>query len=117
MSKHWTPVSERHLTDILHSAEQQMDPALQQIWQLIRLPAPELWQQHPWGDEGCGFWVVAVFGKTCVYFNDISHGFNSSIFMKWGHIEDYLAGTDSLGAHLSALFQQHSAQTATTKAC
>ncbi len=104
MTKYWTPVTERHLADMLRTAEQQMAPSLRQTWQLIRLPAPELWQQHPWGDEGCGFWVVAVFGKTCVYLNDISQGFNSSIFMSWGHIEDYQTRTDTLGSHLAGLF-------------
>ena len=107
MSEHWTPVTERHLAAMLRHAEQQLDPALHQIWRLIRLPLPELWQQHPWGDEGCGFWVVAVFGKTCVYFNDISQGFNSSIFMNWGHIEDYQTRTDALDVHLERLFQSH----------
>jgi len=45
-----------------------------------------------------------VFGKTCVYLNDISQGFNSSIFMSWGHIEDYQTRTDTLGSHLAGLF-------------
>lgn len=111
MTKYWTPVTERHLADMLRTAEQQMAPSLRQTWQLIRLPAPELWHQHPWGDEGCGFWVVAVFGKTCVYFNDITQGFNSSIFMRWGHIEDYQTRNDTLDRHLAGLFHNQTSLT------
>ena len=41
------------------------------------------------GDECGGFWVVAVTGQECVYFNDIEDGFNISQYRVFGHIDNY----------------------------
>jgi len=85
----WTPIRESSLLTLLEQAQQQMDSDVAHTWQSIRLPQPELWQQHPWADEGCGFWVVAVFGRTCIYYNDISGGFCQSQFKDWGYIDRF----------------------------
>lgn len=89
MTTDWTPLTESKLLLLLRQAEEQMIPGLHSIWDSVRLPQPELWQQHPWGDEGCGFWVVAVFGRTCIYYNDISAGFCRSTFHEWGLIDQF----------------------------
>ena len=85
----WTPIRESSLLDLVSQSVKQMDDEVQHLWKAVKLPQPELWQQHPWGDEGCGFWVVAVFGRTCVYYNDISAGFCQSTFRHWGSIDRY----------------------------
>lgn len=100
----WIPVSETKLLALLDQAERHMQGDLSQVWQSIRLPEAELWQQHPWGDEGCGFWVVAVFGRTCVYFNDITGGFCQSSFRDWGIIDSYSDETPKLEKLLSSKF-------------
>ncbi|WP_420589654.1 hypothetical protein [Bacterioplanoides sp.] len=102
----WTPISEINLLSLLDQAEQQMQPQIRQVWENVRLPQPELWQQHPWGDEGCGFWVVAVFGRTCVYFNDITSGFCQSAFQDWGYIDNYSQETPKLEQILINQFQK-----------
>jgi len=104
MNTHWSPVTEPDLLTMLQDAESRMEGASAALWQLIRLPKPELWQQHPWADEVCGFWVVAVMGKVCIYYNDRSRGFSSGHFVRWGRIEDYQAGQLSLAERLQHFF-------------
>jgi hypothetical protein len=85
---HWTPITDTELHTVLQQIEQLPD-SQRQLWHLVRLPWPELWQQHPWGDEGCGFWVVAVAGKRCLYYNDLSGHFCQSSFERWGQIDHF----------------------------
>ena len=89
MNKHWKPVSYPQLVSLLVHERQQLDDSQTALWDVIRLPSPELWQQHPWGDEGCGFWVVAVCGRHCIYYNDINQGFGFSVFPRWAMIQDF----------------------------
>ncbi|MHB0938131.1 MAG: hypothetical protein ACYDCO_24220 [Armatimonadota bacterium] len=72
-----------------------MTPAQFRLWELIRID-PEKWQLHPWGDEGGGFWVVAIIGNYCQYYNDIEHGFNWSQYQEHGLISDYWCSQDDL---------------------
>lgn len=85
----WIPLSEQRLAEMLSESETLMSSVLKGVWNHIRLPHAEIWQQHPWGDEGCGFWVVGVLGKSCIYFNDLSRGFNIGRFYHWGEIADF----------------------------
>lgn len=59
---------------------------------------PTKWALHPWGDEGGGFWVVAVDGTRVLWFNDIEEGFNVSTFVVAGTIPDdqYFCTQDEL---------------------
>ncbi|ASP40651.1 hypothetical protein CHH28_19145 [Bacterioplanes sanyensis] len=52
------------------------------------------------GDEGCGFWVVAVAGKRCLYYNDISARFCQSSFERWGQIDHFDPDGQSLAEQL-----------------
>ena len=56
-----------------------MSLAEMSLWIAIRI-MPAKWELRPWGDDGGGFWVVAVFGGNCIYYNDIEEGFNISSF-------------------------------------
>ena len=88
-SNSWTPISENSLTDLIEQARQTMSDVEHVLWNAIRLPHADIWQLHPWADEGCGFWVVAVMGNHCIYFNDISGGFAASRFSQWGNIPEF----------------------------
>jgi len=57
-------------------------------WNRIKV-TPTKWQLPPWGDDGGGFWVVALIGQECIYYNDIEEGFNTSYYQVFGHIKDY----------------------------
>lgn len=50
--------------------------------------APEKWAQHPYGDQGGGFWAIAVFEQKVLWYNDIEDGFNVSAFTTHGRIPD-----------------------------
>jgi hypothetical protein len=41
------------------------------LWRAIEID-PAKWEQHPYGDQGGGFWVVAVIGRTAIWYNDIA---------------------------------------------
>jgi hypothetical protein len=60
--------------------------------------APEKWRLTPWGDEGGGFWVVAVHLDRVLWYNDIEVGFNVSRFNTQGEIpsDEYWCNQDSL---------------------
>lgn len=65
------------------------------FWELIQV-FPEKWQQVPHGQEGNGFWVVAIFGKQIIWYNDIEEGFNISDYDQYGQIKDYWCNQDDL---------------------
>ena len=65
-----------------------METPVRVLWGRIKVN-PRKWQLPPWGDAGGGFWVVAVVGQQCVYYNDIEGGFNDSPYSLWGHIGEY----------------------------
>lgn len=82
-----------------------MEPNVRFFWDKIKIP-PQKWQHSPWGDLGGGFWVVALIGRTCVYYNDIEDGFNSSEYERFGYIKDYFCGQLDLITYLNALTQE-----------
>ena len=91
----WRPITEEEIWDKINSSYERMNPQQTRLWEVIRID-PEKWQQHPWGDKGNGFWVVAVLGKTVVWYNDIEDGFNRSRYTKYGEIDDYWCNQDEL---------------------
>ena len=66
---------------------------------------PARWELSPWGDEGGGFWAVAVDGNRVLWYNDIEEGFNVSTFVAQGRIpdEEYWCNQDSLQVALRQL--------------
>lgn len=110
MNKSWKPVTHSQLMHLLTQQFRLLEESGQSIWDTISLPSPELWQQHPWGDEGCGFWVIAVAGRSCIYFNDISNGFTCGTFQRWGKIDYYQPSEATLADALCALSANEDAQ-------
>ncbi|HWE71535.1 MAG TPA: hypothetical protein VG328_00125, partial [Stellaceae bacterium] len=91
----WKPISEADLWDKINLAETKMSVAQRRFWNAIRI-LPEKWAQHPYGDEGGGFWVVAIIGRVTIWFNDIEGGFNRSTYRRYGLIEEYFSNQDEL---------------------
>jgi hypothetical protein len=50
--------------------------------------APKKWQS-PYGDDGGGFWVVAIHRDRVLWYNDIEDGFNVSTFEVQGEIPEH----------------------------
>ena len=84
----WEPISESRLLAEIEAAEFEMSPAALAVWKVVRIH-PIKWKLSPWGDMGGGFWVVAVLGQECIWFNDIEGGFDISPFRDFGVIGDY----------------------------
>lgn len=91
----WQPISEEKIWDDINSAWKRMSFQQRNFWEIIRID-PEKWIQNPWGEEGNGFWVVAIIGKTVVWYNDIEDGYNRSTFSKYGKINEYWCNQDEL---------------------
>jgi hypothetical protein len=79
-----------------------MSPAELRLWNAIRIE-PEKWQQHPYGDQGNGFWAVGLIGRSVLWYNDIENGFNRSQFSTYGTIDDYWCNPDELETTLQFL--------------
>lgn len=84
----WKPLSEDRLGAMIEEAELDMGRGCKRFWDYIKI-TPRKWRLSPWGDEGGGFWVVAVIGGICLYYNDIEDGFNRSPYKLFGHIDEY----------------------------
>ena len=48
------------------------------------------------GRRGPGLWVVAIVGRTVIWYNDIEEGFNRSRYSAYGTIDDYWCNQDEL---------------------
>ena len=91
----WEPISEAALLDRIAQGVARMPVEHRQLWDAIRI-VPGKWQQHPYGDEGGGFWAVGVIGRSVIWYNDIENGFNRSIYSTHGVIDDYWRNDDEL---------------------
>lgn len=91
----WEPISEVALRARIDQGVARMNPAQLRLWETVRVE-PEKWQQHPYGDPGSGFWVVALIGRTVLWFNDLEDGFNRSRYTTYGTIDDYWCNQDEL---------------------
>ena len=91
----WQPIVETALRARVAQGEARMSPTLLRLWHAIRIE-PEKWQQHPYGDAGAGFWVVALVGRTVIWYNDVEEGFNRSRYAVYGTIDDYWCNNDEL---------------------
>jgi hypothetical protein len=91
----WQPIAEEAVRRRVAQGEARMTPSQLRLWEAIRIE-PEKWQQRPYGDAGNGFWVVALVGRTVVWYNDIEEGFNRSRYRAYGQIEDYWCNQDEL---------------------
>jgi hypothetical protein len=91
----WEPISETALLDRIAQGEARMNATQRRLWEAVRI-TPAKWQQHPYGDAGNGFWVVAIVGQTVIWYNDVEDGFNRSRYSTHGTIDDYFCNQDEL---------------------
>ena len=89
------PVTETALLARIAQCQARMSEAELRLWEAVRIQ-PQKWQQHPYGDQGGGFWAVGLIGATVIWYNDIEDGFNRSRFSTFGTIDDYWRNQDEL---------------------
>lgn len=87
----WQPISFNELYDEIIQTESRLMGELERLWKLIRI-VPEKWQEEVYGKEGGGFWVVAIFGREIIWYNDIEGGFDIGEYSQYGHLLRYSAG-------------------------
>jgi len=58
----WTPISREDLEGLIQSGQGAMNEDLLRFWSLIKIE-PVKWQETRYGNEGGGFWVVAIIGN------------------------------------------------------
>jgi hypothetical protein len=98
----WGPITEKALRRRIKQGYAAMSETSRHLWEAVRVE-PEKWQQHPYGDAGGGFWVVAIIGRTVIWFNDIEEGFNRSAYSTYGTIDDYWCNQDELNVTVEYL--------------
>jgi hypothetical protein len=103
----WTPLSREALDSMIETALVEYDEDVRAAWARIRIE-PEKWRCSPWGDQGGGFWVIAIEGDQVLWYNDIEDGFNRSAFSERGMIDEYSTSQTKLTAILDYLAYQHS---------
>ena len=91
----WEPITEAALRERVAQGEARMNSLQLRLWETIRVE-PTKWQQHPYGDQGAGFWVIGIIGSTVIWYNDIEEGFNRSRYSTYGTIDDYWCNQDEL---------------------
>ena len=101
----WHPISKDDLNALIADGGIAGNAELRLFWELIRV-TPEKWSLSPWGDEGGGFWVVAVLGSECIFYNDIEEGFNLSPYPAPGVIGEYGCSQAELSECLTSLLDR-----------
>jgi hypothetical protein len=91
----WSPISESDIWDLINRGWDKMSLPQRRLWEIIKID-PVKWHQNTYGALGGGFWVVAIFGTTVIWFNDIEHGFNRSSWTTPGTIDEYWCNQDEL---------------------
>ena len=91
----WQSISKTALQARVAQGVGRMTIGQRRLWNVIEVE-PVKWRQHPYGDQGGGFWVVAVVGRTVIWYNDIEEGFNRSTNTAAGVIDEYWCNQDEL---------------------
>jgi hypothetical protein len=81
----WKPISKTDLDALIARNLEECSVEQRQFFANVAVE-PVKWKQSPWGDDGGGFWVVAVMGNRVLWYNDIEDGFNVSRFQTEGSI-------------------------------
>ncbi|MCS3532058.1 hypothetical protein [Chryseobacterium sp. JUb7] len=91
----WTPIPIEELDNLIQKNQTELHGQFWNFWQLIKIN-PVKWQEEEYGDEGGGFWVVAICGTKVIWYNDIEEGFNISNYTQWGKIDEYCCNQDEI---------------------
>ena len=101
----WIPISLTELHFEIQKHETELNGELLNFWQLIKIE-PEKWQEVEYGNEGGGFWVVAICGRNIIWYNDIENGFNISTYSNYGKIDEYICNKDQINWTIMELFSK-----------
>lgn len=98
----WQPISRAELDALIEQGLREADDDVLSAWASMRI-TPEKWTCSPWGDDGGGFWVIAIRDAVVTWYNDIEEGFNESPLIKRGVISNYYCNQDDFSQYLQRL--------------
>jgi hypothetical protein len=78
-------INSDEILEIISETENLLQDELLRFWELIKIQ-PEKWSEEKYGKETDGFWVVGIYGKNVVWYNEIEEGFNISNYNNYGTI-------------------------------
>lgn len=104
MLKPRIPIPLEQLYDLILAAENDMRGEVERLWELVKI-FPERWPHASYGPPE-GFWVVALYGRRIIWYNDIEECFCTSEYTAYGRIE----GANSVGPDLQDSMQALLAQ-------
>jgi len=99
----WSPISLIELYDEIQKTETDLNGDLWNFWKLIKVE-PAKWKEPNFGDEGGGFWIVAICGTKVIWYNDIEDGFNISDYETYGIINGYYCNQEELSSSVTRLY-------------
>ncbi len=91
----WEPITKKALQARVAQGIARMTDSQRRLWRAMEVD-PLKWEQHPYGEQGGGFWVVGILGGTVIWYNDVEEGFNRSAYSKFGIIDEYFCNQDEL---------------------
>lgn len=78
-------LSEVKFYDILLKEEADLRPKAERMWDVVKIE-PERWTARRYGSEAPSFWVIGLFGKRVIWYNEIEREFTVSSFETYGEI-------------------------------
>lgn len=101
----WAPATKPFICDEIRAAEARISACQLRIWKCIAI-APVKWALRPQGDLAGDFWVVAIFGGSVIWYNDIEDGFDVSPYSSFGEIDVYYASQYELRHVIQQIIEQ-----------
>jgi hypothetical protein len=100
----WRPIGLTDLESMILRDLADCSDGERELFERVRIP-PAKWRLTPWGDDGGGFWAVAIHQDRVLWYNDIEEGFNVSRFEVPGEIpcNEYWCNQDPLRCALPRL--------------
>jgi hypothetical protein len=90
MSQTPAPLNEDEIWDIVNKDTSDLTPFQLRIWETIKIIPG-------------GFWAVAAFGSSVIWYNEIEEGFNLSNYKKYGVISEFFCDQLDLNIWLRRL--------------
>jgi hypothetical protein len=87
-------MTETEVSSEIAAAEGELDARSRRFWERI-LVKPALWSQDQYPGLA-SFWVVAILGNRCLYFNEVEKGWGWGRYSEWGRISEYQWQQDEL---------------------
>ncbi|MEM1381487.1 MAG: hypothetical protein AAGH41_12770 [Pseudomonadota bacterium] len=81
-------IDERDIFDLLITSQNNLRPSAARLWDAINIH-PEAWEFTDSGRSEKRFWVVAILGRSAVWYNHIEEGYVLTPFSKWEKLERY----------------------------